>query len=246
MKSSNRTALITGGARRIGNEIARTLHDAGLNIMVHYRSSAQAADALVAELNEVRADSAATVQGDLHAIEIIPRLVDDTITSFGRLDVLVNNASTFYPTPIELLEDEFWKDLVGSNLKAPAFLIKAATPHLRESGGCVVNIVDIYAQRPLSDHPIYCSAKAGLEMLTKSLARDLAPQIRVNGVAPGAILLPENDNAELSQAQLLERIPMARMGHPADIAKTVKFLVFDGDYITGQIIAVDGGRSVMI
>ena len=166
--------------------------------------------------------------------------------TFGRLDVLINNASTFYPTPIELLDDEFWNDLVGSNFKAPAFMIKAATPHLRETEGCIINIVDIYAQRPLSNHPVYCSAKAGLEMLTKSLARDLAPQIRVNGVSPGAILWPENDNTELTQSQLLERIPLARMGHPSDVAKTVKFLVFEGGYITGQIIAVDGGRSIVI
>lgn len=246
MKSSNRTALITGGARRIGNEIARTLHAAGLNVMVHYRSSATEADRLVAELNESRAESAATVRGDLHDIHIIPGLIEATIARFDRLDVLINNASTFYPTPIELLEDEYWRDLIGSNLKAPAFLIKAAAPHLRQFEGCIVNIVDIYAQRPLSNHPIYCSAKAGLEMLTKSLARDLAPQIRVNGVSPGAILWPENDNSESLQSELLERVPLARMGQPGDIARAVKFLIFDGDYITGQIIAVDGGRSIVI
>ncbi|NND81315.1 MAG: pteridine reductase [Gammaproteobacteria bacterium] len=246
MNLETKTALITGGAKRIGSEVARTLHSAGLNIMVHYRSSRNAADQLVAELNEARPDSAASAAGDLHDIEVIPSIVQQTMDQFGRIDVLINNASTFYPTPIELLNDDFWNDLVGSNLKAPAFMVSAAAPHLRASEGCIINIIDIYAQRPLSNHPIYCSAKAGLEMLTKSLARDLAPEIRVNGVSPGAILWPENDNTELTQSQLLERVPLARMGHPQDIAKTIRFLVQEGTYITGQIIAVDGGRSIVI
>jgi pteridine reductase len=240
------TALITGGARRIGREIATTLHESGYNIMVHYRSSADAAHSLSSELNDKRPNSADMVSGDLLDIAVIPSLVQKTIERFGKLNVLVNNASTFYPTPIELIDDEFWNDLIGSNLKAPAFLAKSAAPHLRESQGSIINIIDIYSQRPLSNHPVYCSAKAGLEMLTKSLARDLAPQIRVNGVSPGAILWPEKGNTEISQEELLGSIPLNRMGSPDDVAKAVKFLVVDGEYITGQTIAVDGGRSIVI
>ena len=246
MSQSNPTALITGGARRIGKEIATTLHQAGYNIMVHYRSSAGAAEDLVNTLNSARANSAASIAGDLLNTAAIPGIIEKTVDTFARLDVLINNASTFYPTPIELIDEEFWNDLVGSNLKAPAFLVKSATPHLKQSGGSIVNIIDIYANRPLANHPIYCAAKAGLEMLTKSLARDLAPLVRVNGVSPGAILWPENGNTEISQVELIERIPLQRMGLPEDVAKTVNFLVTDGDYITGQIIAVDGGRSVVI
>lgn len=240
-----RTVLITGGAKRIGNVIAHTLHASGHNVMVHYRSSADAANQLVSELNSLRVNSAASVQGDLLDLARIPKIVDATIAEFGRLDVLINNASTFYPTPIELINDEFWADLMGSNLKAPAFMVKSAAQYLRVSNGNIINIVDIYSRKPLSDHPIYCAAKAGLEMLTKSLARDLAPDVRVNGVSPGAILWPENDNNPASQSALLEKVPLNRMGDPNDIAKTVKFLVEEGSYITGQIIAVDGGRSVV-
>jgi pteridine reductase len=246
MSNTLPTALVTGGAKRIGYQIAHTLHGAGYNIMVHYRSSAGAASDLVNELNALRAETAASVAGDLLDIDTIPQIIDATIDAFGQLDVLVNNASTFYPTPIEIINDEFWNDLIGSNLKAPAFLIKSAVPHLRKTKGCVVSVIDIYAERPLSNHPIYCAAKAGLEMLTKSLARDLAPQIRVNGVSPGAILWPKNGNDEISQAALLERVPLERMGHPEEVANAVKFLVVDGTYITGQTIAVDGGRSVVI
>jgi len=241
-----RTVLVTGGAKRIGNVIAHTLHDSGHNIMVHYRSSAGAADKLVQELNKIRSDSASSVQGDLLDLARIPKIIETTISEFGRLDVLINNASTFYPTPIELINEEFWTDLMGSNLKAPAFMVKSAAKYLRASNGNIINIVDIYARKPLSDHPIYCAAKAGLEMLTKSLARDLAPEIRVNGVSPGAILWPENDSDSASKSALLEKVPLNRMGDPSDIAKTVKFLIEEGSYITGQIIAVDGGRSVVI
>ena len=245
-QAHNKTALITGGAKRIGNAIAHKLHASGFNIMVHYRSSAGAATALVDEFNQIRDGSAASVSGDLQDISVIPNIINATIETFSRLDVLVNNASTFYPTPIELINDEFWNDLIGSNLKAPAFMVKAAAPHLKECGGSIINIIDIYARKPLSNHPIYCSAKAGLEMLTKSLARDLAPQVRVNGVSPGAILWPKNGNSEFTQDDLLELIPLKRMGQPEDIAKAVKFLVVDGDYITGQILAVDGGRSIVM
>lgn len=244
--SDNPVALITGGARRIGKKIALTLHSAGYDIMVHYRSSAGAAEQLVNKLNSAREGSAASFGGDLLDLNIIPKIVEATIERFSRLDVLINNASTFYPTPIELINEEFWDNLIGSNLRAPAFLIKSATSHLRESSGSIVNIIDIYAQNPLRNHPIYCSAKAGLAMLTKSLALDLAPEIRVNGVAPGAILWPENDNAEISQVELIARVPLNRLGRPHEVANTVRFLVQKGTYITGQVIAVDGGRSIVI
>ena len=240
------TALITGGAKRIGKQIVHTLHSAGYQIMVHYRSSAGAATSLVEELNSIREDSAACVAGDLLDIAVIPNIIEQTLETFGRLDLLVNNASTFYPTPIELINDEFWSDLMGSNLKAPAFMIKAAAPALRENRGNIVNIIDIYAERPLSNHTLYCAAKAGLEMLTKSLARDLAPEIRVNGVSPGAILWPEKGNSEFDQETLIAQIPLKKFGSPKDIANTVRFLAQDAHYITGQVVAVDGGRSVMI
>ena len=239
-------ALITGGAKRIGKEITKLLHNNGYNVMVHYRSSKNAAESLVTELNNKRANSAATTQCDLLDLSCIPNIIDQTIDQFGQLNALINNASTFYTTPIELVEDEFWNDLMGSNLKAPVFLIKAATKHLRETNGNIINIVDIYANRPLSNHPVYCAAKAGLEMLTKSLACDLAPEIRVNGVAPGAILWPENGNSEITMQEILTRIPLNRMGEPSDIAKTVFFLLEQGSYITGQVITVDGGRSIVI
>jgi len=246
MSNFAKTALITGGARRIGSVIARTLHSHGFNIMLHYRSSSADANTLVSDLNAIRENSAASTQCDLMDINCIPGVVESTIETFGRLDCLINNASTFYPTPIELLENDFWVDLIGTNLKAPAFMVKSAAKHLRESNGSIINIIDIYARTPLSDHPIYCSAKAGLEMLTKSLARDLAPQIRVNGISPGAILWPEHETHTLNQEELLKKIPMKRMGTPEDIAKTAYFLIEEASYITGQIIAVDGGRSVVI
>ena len=245
-KSDAPVVLITGGAKRIGSHVTQFLHNCGYSIMIHYRSSASSAHQLVEELNDKRENSADAVQGDLIDIESIPKIIEQTIDRFGHLDVLINNASTFYPTPIELIENDFWNDLVGSNFKGPAFLIKAAVPHIRDSQGCIINIVDIYASKPLSNHPIYCSAKAGLQMLTKSLARDLAPDIRVNGVAPGAILWPEKGNTEITQDELIENIPLGRMGAPEDIAKTIRFLIEDGTYITGQIITVDGGRSVTI
>jgi pteridine reductase len=197
-------------------------------------------------LNAEREGSAIALQGELLDTASIPALVEKAANAFGSLDVLINNASTFYPTPIELLQDEFWNDLVGSNLKAPAFMVKACVPYIRERNGSIINIVDIHARKPMANHPIYCSAKAGLEMLTMSLARDLAPDIRVNGVSPGAILWPENDNGMADPQEILNKIPMGRMGQPDDVAKLVRFLIDEGDYITGQIIAVDGGRSVVI
>lgn len=241
-----KTILITGGAKRIGRQMAISLHAAGHNVIVHYRSSAGLANELVTQLNLQRAESAYALQGELLDTRAIPRLVSQAVKVFGSIDVLINNASTFYPTPIEILEEDFWNDLVGSNLKAPAFMVKACVPHLRKNQGCIINIVDIHARRPMANHPIYCSAKAGLEMLTKSLARDLAPDIRVNAVSPGAILWPENDKGMADQDEVLKQIPMGRMGTPEDIANLAIFLIDQADYITGQVIAVDGGRSVMI
>ena len=246
MSQNTKTILITGGAKRIGRQMAITLHNAGHNIVVHYRSSAGAASELVRLLNDERENSAIALQGELLDTDSIPGLVARAAEAFGALDVLINNASTFYPTPIELLQDEFWNDLVGSNLKAPAYMVKACVPYLRERNGSIINIVDIHARKPMANHPIYCSAKAGLEMLTMSLARDLAPSIRVNGVSPGAILWPEDDSGMAAQQEVLDKIPMGRMGKPEDVANLARFLIDEAEYITGQIVAVDGGRSVVI
>ena len=237
-------ALITGAARRIGATLARTLHSHGANVVVHFGSSSADADALVAELNAQRAGSALAAQADLRETGTLEAFVADIAAQTGRLDVLLNNASTFYPTPLEDLTESQWDDLIGTNLKAPLFLAKAATPFLQESGGQIVNIVDIHAQRPLKNHPVYGPAKAGLAMLTRSLAKDLAPEVRVNGVSPGAILWPEDGMSDKAEQSILKQVPLKRMGEPEDIARTILFLVKDAPYITGQIIAVDGGRSV--
>ena len=240
----DRVALITGSARRIGAAIAGTLHAAGANVVVHYRSSSDAAASLVAELNARRADSALAVQANLNDTQSLPGLVDRVVAWRGRLDILVNNASSFYPTPPGKITEDHWDDLVGSNLKAPLFLTQAALPELRKARGAIINMIDIHARRPLRNHTVYGPAKAGLAMLTLSLAKDLAPDIRVNGVAPGAILWPEDDMGDDAKASILKQIPLGRPGDPADIAECVLFLVRDATYITGQIVAVDGGRSV--
>ncbi len=242
---ASRWVLITGGAKRIGAEIARTLHGAGANIAVHYRSSAGPAEALVAELEAARPGSAATFTADLLDDAARDSLVERVVARTGRLDVLVNNASTFYPTPVGTITPEHWNDLVGTNLKAPLFLSQAAAPHLREAGGVIVNLVDIHARRPLRDHPVYGPAKAGLAMLTRCLAKDLGPDVRVNGVSPGAILWPEDeDMAESVKDNIIGQTALKRTGSPADIAGCVLYLVRDATYVTGQIIAVDGGRSL--
>ncbi len=241
---NDKWALITGAGRRVGAAIARTLHHDGANIAIHYRGSATDAESLAAEFNDARAGSAITVQADLLDSARLEDLVNEVVAKTGRLDVLVNNASTFYPTPIEEITEQHWDDLLGTNLKAPLFLSKAATPHLRKTGGVIINIVDIHSARPLRNHPVYGPAKAGLAMLTRSLAKDLAPEIRVNGVSPGAILWPEEGMSEQAEKSILKQVPLGRTGEPADIARTILFLVKDAPYITGQIIAVDGGRSV--
>ncbi len=237
-------ALITGAGKRIGACIARTLHARGAGIAIHYRESEAPAAELAAALNAIRADSALTVKGDLLNTARIPELVADVLHHAGRLDILVNNASSFYPTPIGTITDEHWEDLLGTNLKAPLFLSQAVAPHLRDTHGVIINIVDIHAQRPLRDHPVYGTAKAGLAMLTRSLARDLAPDIRVNGISPGAILWPEDGMPEAIKESIVRQVPMARAGDPEDIAGCVLYLVRDARYVTGQIIAVDGGRSI--
>jgi pteridine reductase len=239
-----RWALITGAAKRIGAVIARTLHGAGANVAIHYHRSADEAEQLAAELNRARPSSAFTVSADVRDIEALERMAKEVVARTGRLDVLVNNASNFYPTPLGTVTPEQWHDLVGSNLKAPLFLSQAVLPALRASRGVIINIVDVHSQRPLREHPVYGAAKAGLAMLTRSLAKDLGPHIRVNGVSPGAILWPDEGMSDALRAGIIKQTALKRSGQPEDIANTVLFLVRDAPYITGQIIAVDGGRSV--
>ncbi len=239
-----RWALITGAAKRIGATIARRLHAAGANVAIHYFSSAEPAEALAGELNAARPDSAIAAGADLRSIPALEAMVADVLSETGRLDVLVNNASTFYPTPLGSVTEENWLDLIDSNLKAPLFLSQAALPALREARGTIVNIVDIHSQRPLRHHVVYGPAKAGLAMLTRSLAKDLGPDIRVNGVSPGAILWPDTGMPESTRQSIIREVALKRAGEPEDIASAVLFLVRDAPYVTGQIIAVDGGRSV--
>ena len=241
-----KVVLITAGAKRVGAAICRKLHLHGASLMVHYRSSLEEAQWLETELNQIRPGSVALVRADLLDISQIPRLISQTIQKFGKLDALINNASSFFPTPVGAVTEAGWDDLIGSNLKAPLFLSQEAAPHLKNQFGCIVNIIDIHADRPLKNYVIYSSAKAGLSSLTRSLALELAPEIRVNGVSPGPILWPENDEwKDLSVRQsIISKTLLKRMGEPDDIARTVLFLIADAPYITGQIIAVDGGRSV--
>jgi pteridine reductase len=242
----NKVVLITGGARRVGAAICRRLHAEGANLMVHYRSSATEARALQAGLNEVRPDSVALVQADLLNPANLPAVVHDTVQRFGRLDVLINNASSFHPTPVGEITDEDWDDIVGTNLKLPLFLSQAAAPHLRKTEGCIVNIADIHAERPMKSYPVYSMAKGGVVALTRALARELGPEVRVNGVAPGPILWPEDEawSDALARQRIVNTTLLKRTGEPEDVARTVRFLVQDAPYITGQIIAVDGGRSI--
>lgn len=239
-----RCVLITGGARRLGAVIARKLHDAGAAIAVHYRSSAAAADALVASLDAARPGSAAAFACDLNDLYALPGLVSDVCRRFGRLDVLVNNASSFYPTPVGTITAAQFEDLIGTNLRAPLFLSQAAAPALRTSRGLILNMADIHGERPLKAHPAYSAAKAGLIMLTKSLARELGPEIRVNAIAPGPVLWPEQGLDEALQQEILGKTALKRGGSPEDIARAAYFFVADAPYVTGQVLAVDGGRSL--
>jgi len=241
---AGQVAIVTGAAKRIGATTVRQLHDRGLNVVVHYRGSKAQAEGLANELNARRPESVQTLQADLSDPEAPEALVAAAIERFGRIDLLVNNASAFYPNQVDEATQALWDDLMASNLRAPYFLSKAARPHLTRRGGAIVNLVDIHAMVPLAEHTIYCQAKAGLIMQTRAMAKDLAPSIRVNAVAPGAILWPENeDNAESAES-ILAKIPLGHQGRPEDIAGAVCFLALDAPYITGQILAVDGGRTL--
>ncbi len=244
MSNIQKIALITGAARRIGAEIATSLHKAGYGVVLHCRQSRQEAECLAATLNAQRNDSAWVMQADLQSVTQINRLIDQLLSQHGRLDVLINNASSFYPTPISEVNEQQWDELLGSNLKAPFFLSQAAFPALAKHEGCIVNMVDIYAKRALPNYPVYSSAKAGLYALTETLAKELAPKVRVNAVSPGVIFWPENNEPEQAD-EVLKKVPLQRQGKASDIAEMVLFLVEKASYITGQIIAVDGGKSLV-
>ncbi|MBF0470169.1 MAG: pteridine reductase [Gammaproteobacteria bacterium] len=239
-------ALITGGARRIGAAIARQLHAAGMRLVIHYRSSAQPALALMEELNQIRSGSVTTIAADLLQIEALEALAVASTAHWGRLDALINNASSFYPTPVGEIRVDDWEDLLGSNLKAPLFLSQALAAELKQRQGAIVNIVDIHGDRPMKAHTVYSVAKAGLVMLTRSLARELGPEVRVNAVAPGAILWPERELDAATREEILERNFLKRQGSAEEIAAAVEFLLNRATYTTGQVLAVDGGRSVNI
>lgn len=241
---AGKTVLITGAARRVGAAIARRLHAAGANLVIHYRKSARDADALAKELAAARPDSVTTIQADLLDVAKLPTLVEAATGTFGRLDVLVNNASTFYPTKLGEITPAAWDDLMGTNLKVPLFLSQAAVPALRQSRGLILNIVDIHALRPLRNYTVYCAAKAGLHMVTRSLAKELGPEIRVNGISPGPVLWPEGQGDTKEREKIVERTILKRMGEPSDIADTALFFAAHAPFITGQVLAVDGGRSV--
>lgn len=240
--------LVTGAARRIGAAIARRLHAAGASVVLHCHRSRAEAERLRDELNAERAHSAAVVQADLLDGAVLPGLVEESASAFGRLDALVNNASSFYPTPFGTIGEDEWRDLIGSNLKAPLFLSQAAAPRLREARGAIVNLVDIHADRPLKDFVVYSVAKAGLAGLTRALALELGPDVRVNGVAPGAILWPDGDEhfAPTEKGRITAQTPLKRIGSPDDVAGAVKYLLFDAPFVTGQILAVDGGRGIYL
>jgi pteridine reductase len=241
---NGRCVLVTGGAKRLGAAMARRFHEAGANLVVHYHRSKPAADALVSELNAARDGSAVVAGADLNDVGSLPTLVASALERYGRLDVLVNNASTFYPTPVGTITAAQFDDLVGTNLRAPLFLSQAAAPALRVVQGLIVNMVDIHGRRPLKAHPVYSAAKAGLVMLTKSLARELGPEIRVNGIAPGPVLWPERDLDPRLKSEIIARTALKRSGSPDDIARTALYLATEAPYVTGQVITVDGGRSL--
>lgn len=239
-------ALITGGARRVGAVIARSLHAEGYDLAIHYRHSADEARALAAELELQRPDSILPLQADLADLSALPALVEQLLAHYGRLDALINNASAFYATPLGAATPAQWNDLFASNAQAPFFLSQAAIPALRKARGGIVNLVDIYAERPLAGHPLYCMAKAALLAMTRSMALDLGPDVRVNGVAPGAVMWPSEGRSDGEQNQMIERTPLRRAGAPEDVASAVLWLLRDAPYVTGQIIRVDGGRTLSV
>ena len=236
--------LITGAAKRIGAACARLLHSEGYNVFLHYKSSKEAAFLLCQELNGIRINSARIMQADLLDSSQLEALANEACLAWGGIDVLVNNASSFYPTAMSEVNDQQWDDLIGSNLKAPFFLAKLLVDTLVKNQGCIVNLVDIHAERGLKGYPVYSIAKAGLVAMTKVLAKELGPDIRVNAIAPGAIIWPETLESEQQQQEILQRVVLKRQGQPEDIAKAVRFLIQDADYITGQILTVDGGRTL--
>lgn len=244
--SANKVVLITGGAKRVGAAIAQQLHACGFNVMIHYRTSKAEAQALENTLNTKRADSAAIVQADLLDVANLPNLISKTLDTFGRLDALINNASSYFATQLDEINEEHWQDLVGSNLKAPMFLSKTAAEPLNSTQGCIINITDMHIERPKKGYIIYSVAKAGLVTLTKSLAHELSPNVRVNAVAPGPVQWPENNPQfdEEYRQNVINQTLLKRIGNPQDVAKAVAFLVNDAPFITGHILAVDGGRSL--
>jgi pteridine reductase len=241
---AGRCVLVTGGARRLGAAIARRLHAAGANVVIHYRSSADEARGLLDELERARPGSAHVQAADLLDLAALPALVDAATRRYGRLDVLVNNASSFYPTPIGTITAAQFDDLIGTNLRAPLFLAQTAAPALRATRGLILNMADIHGQRPLKAHPAYSAAKAGLIMLTRSLARELGPEVRVNAIAPGPVLWPEGGLDDRLRDEIVARTALKRGGSPEDIARAAYFFAVDAPYVTGQVLAVDGGRSL--
>ena len=241
---STPVALVTGSARRIGAAIARALHAAGYDLALHYRSSSDDVDALAAELERARPGSTVRLQADLAEFDRLPELVAQTVGRFGRLDALVNNASGFFPTPVGEATPAQWDALFATNARAPLFLAQAAAPHLARNGGAIVNLTDLYGERPLAGHSIYCMAKAALLMATRSLALELGPQVRVNAVSPGAILWPEEGGDDAARQAMLERTPLARTGTPEEVAEAVRWLLQDATYCTGEVIHLDGGRRL--
>lgn len=241
---NNKVIFVTGGARRLGAAMAAHLHADGARIVIHYRYSSEDADALCGKLNADRANSARCVQADLGDKAAIEPLTKSVIECFGQVDVLINNASTFYPTPVGTVTAEHWDDLMASNLRAPFFLSQALAGELKRRGGAILNMVDIHASRPLAEHPVYCAAKAGLLMMTQSLAKELGPEIRVNGIAPGPVMWPENDMPEDGKTSIVDSTLLKRSGNPDDIVRAALFLLRDATFTTGQILAVDGGRGL--
>jgi pteridine reductase len=238
--------LVTGAAKRIGSSIAKHLHAQGFSVVIHHRNSASEAEQLRRHLELARPDSTLVLQAELGEFDRLPEMIAKTIGRFGRLDALINNASSFFPTPIGTTQDKDWQALFASNAWAPFFLSQAAAPHLQSSKGCIVNMVDIYGERPLKQHTVYCMAKAALAMMTQSLAKELAPKVRVNGISPGAILWPETGKSEDDKMAMLANTPLDRAGSPEEIAEAVRWLIQDASYCTGQIIRIDGGRHLNI
>lgn len=241
---TGKVVLVTGAARRVGAQIARVMHAAGAKVLLHYHSSAEDAAALAGEFNALRPDSAQATGADLLDVAQLPELVSKAVHAFGGLDILINNASTFYPTPVGGITEIDWDDLLGTNLKAPLFLAQAANAALRERAGLILNIADIHGLRPLRRYPVYSVAKAGLIMLTKSLARELGPHVRVNAVAPGPVMWPADGLDKALQEDIIRRTALKRLGSADEVARACLYLASDAPYVTGQVLAVDGGRSI--